>query len=52
MKLPSLYINFDRGIYRHTNYGRLHEKLALPKKSWNNRFGSDFGLIISDDLQY
>lgn len=52
MKLPSFYINFDRGIYRHTDYGRLHEDLALPKKEWDARFGSDFGLLIPDCLQY
>lgn len=52
MKLPSFYINFDRGIYRHTDHGRLHEELALPKKNWDARFGSDFGLLIPDGLQY
>ena len=52
MKLPSFYINFDRGIYRHTDYGRLHEELALPKTQWDARCSSDFGLLIPDDDQY
>jgi hypothetical protein len=52
MKLPSFYVNFDRGIYRHTDYGRLHEELALPKTQWNARCSSDFGLLIPDDVQY
>ncbi|MGY1919822.1 hypothetical protein HX780_14675 [Pseudomonas tolaasii] len=52
MKLPSFYINFDRRIYRHTDYGRLHEELALPRTQWNACCSSDFGLLIPDDDQY
>ncbi|AXO87795.1 hypothetical protein DZC75_07135 [Pseudomonas parafulva] len=52
MKLPSFYVNFDRGIYRHTDYGRVHEDLALPKDKWNASFGVDFALLVPDDLQY
>lgn len=52
MKLPSFYINFDRGIYRHTDWDRLHEELALPKESWDARAGSDFVLLVPDKQQY
>jgi hypothetical protein len=52
MKLPSFYINFDRGIYRHTDWDRLHEELALPKDRWDAKAGSDFGLLIPDKQQY
>lgn len=50
IRLPSFYINFDKKIYRHTDWDRCHET-SVPS-DWNAQANSDFGLFIPDKAQY
>lgn len=50
MRLPKFYINFDKKIYRHTDWDRSHEASVPP--GWNAQANSDFGLFIPDKEQY
>lgn len=50
MRLPRFYINFDKKIYRHTDWDRQHEK-SVPS-DWNAQANSDFGLLVPDKEQY
>lgn len=50
MRLPKFYINFDKKIYRHTDWDRSHETSVPP--DWNTQANSDFGLFIPDKEQY
>jgi len=50
MRLPKFYINFDKKIYRHTDWDRQHEKSA--PSDWNAQANSDFGLLVPDKEQY
>ncbi|SCZ70973.1 MULTISPECIES: hypothetical protein [Photorhabdus] len=50
MRLPSFYINFDKKIYRHTDWDRSHES-TVPF-DWNAQANSDFGLLVPDKEQY
>jgi len=50
MRLPKFYINFDKKIYRHTDWDRSHET-SVPS-GWNAQANSDFGLLIPDKEQY
>lgn len=50
MRLPKFYINFDKKIYRHTDWDRSHENSAPP--DWNAQANSDFGLFVPDEEQY
>ncbi|WP_345828015.1 hypothetical protein AAGR22_13625 [Erwinia sp. HDF1-3R] len=50
MRLPKFYINFDKKIYRHTDWDRSHETSVPP--DWNAQANSDFGLFIPDKEQY
>lgn len=50
MRLPNFYINFDKKIYRHTDWDRSHE--ASVPSDWNAQANSDFGLLVPDKEQY
>ncbi|MEM8052795.1 hypothetical protein Q4Q99_14690 [Morganella morganii] len=50
MRLPKFYINFDKKIYRHTDWDRNHE-MSVPS-DWNAQANSDFGLLVPDKEQY
>lgn len=50
MRLPKFYINFDKKIYRHTDWDRHHETSA--PSDWNAQANSDFGLLVPDKEQY
>lgn len=50
MRLPKFYINFDKKIYRHTDWDRSHETSA--PSDWSAQANSDFGLFIPDKEQY
>jgi len=50
MRLPKFYINFDKKIYRHTDWDRSHETSA--PLDWSAQANSDFGLLIPDKEQY
>ncbi len=50
MRLPKFYINFDKKIYRHTDWGRNHEK-TVPS-DWSAQASNDFGLLVPDRYQY
>lgn len=50
MRLPKFYINFDKKIYRHTDWDRSHEASVPP--DWNAQAKSDFGLLVPDKEQY
>jgi len=50
MRLPKFYINFDKKIYRHTDWDRSHE--ASVPSDWNAQANSDFGLLVPDKEQY
>ncbi len=50
MRLPKFYINFDKKIYRHTDWDRTHENSA--PSDWNAEANSDFGLLVPDEEQY
>ncbi|MER0510654.1 hypothetical protein ABR850_14595 [Aeromonas veronii] len=50
MRLPKFYINFDKEIYRHTDWDRSHE--ASVPSNWNAQANSDFGLLVPDKEQY
>lgn len=50
MRLPRFYINFDKKIYRHTDWDRNHE--TLVPSNWNIQANSDFGLLVPDKEQY
>ena len=44
-----LYINFDREIYMHMDFGRLHEELSYP--DWISQC-ADFSFLIPDKERY
>ncbi|AZD00801.1 hypothetical protein V4Y05_08880 [Pseudomonas chlororaphis subsp. chlororaphis] len=48
-RLPMFYINFDRKIYMHMDFGRFHEDLAYP--DWLSKC-SDFSFLIPDIERY
>lgn len=48
-KLPAFYVNFDRRIYMHMEYGRTHEDLAYA--DWHAQC-SDFCHLIPDIEKY
>jgi len=48
-RLPAFYVNFDRKIYIHMDFGRAHEDLAYP--DWFAKC-TDFGFLIPDDERY
>ncbi|MEX9897282.1 hypothetical protein AB7W40_21655 [Providencia rettgeri] len=50
MRLPKFYINFDKKIYRHTDWERNHEKSA--PSDWSAQPSNDFGLLVPDKYQY
>lgn len=50
MRLPNFYINFDKKIYRHTDWDRQHEELV--PSTWNAQANNDFGLLVPDKEQY
>lgn len=50
MRLPKFYINFDKKIYRHTDWDRSHET-SVPS-GWSVQANSDFGLLVPDKEQY
>lgn len=50
MRLPKFYINFDKKIYRHTDWDRSHE--ASVPSDWNAQANSNFGLLVPDKDQY
>ncbi|HDL8054496.1 TPA: hypothetical protein U5E31_004145 [Yersinia enterocolitica] len=50
MRLPKFYINFDKKIYRHTDWDRSHE--ASAPSDWSAQANSDFGLFVPDKEQY
>lgn len=50
MRLPRFYINFDKKIYRHTDWDRGNEKFVPA--GWNAQANNDFGLLIPDDQRY
>ncbi|ARB83681.1 MULTISPECIES: hypothetical protein [Yersinia] len=50
MRLPKFYINFDKKIYRHTDWDRNYE--ASAPSDWNAQANSDFGLLVPDKEQY
>lgn len=50
MRLPNFYINFDKKIYRHTDWDRQHETSA--PSDWNAQANNDFGLFVPDREQY
>lgn len=50
MRLPKFYINFDKKIYRHTDWERSHEK-SVPS-DWNAQASNDFGLLVPDKDLY
>lgn len=50
IKLPCFYIDFDRKVFRHTDWDRLHE--CLVPSDWDAEASADFGLWIPDYYQY
>ncbi len=47
--LPSFYVNFDREIFFHMDYGRVHEDLA--HSGWSAKY-IDFCYLIPDGERY
>lgn len=50
IRLPKFYINFDKKIFRHTDWDRDHE-YYIPS-DWNAQANSDFGLLVPNTEQY
>lgn len=50
MRLPKFYINFDKKIYRHTDWDRSHEELVPTE--WSAQANNNFGLLVPDHDQY
>lgn len=50
MRLPRFYINFDKHIFRHTDWERNHEDL-VPEE-WHAQANNSFGLLVPDRYQY
>ncbi|WP_236190338.1 hypothetical protein [Pseudomonas paraglycinae] len=48
-RLPKFYVNFDRKIYMHMDYGRCHEESAYP--GWIAQC-VDFNFLIPDRERY
>lgn len=48
-RLPKFYVNFDRKIYMHMDFGRFHEELAYS--DWMAKC-ADFGFLIPDKEKY
>ncbi|MDT3723243.1 hypothetical protein [Pseudomonas oryzihabitans] len=48
-RLPVFYVNFDRKIYMHMDYGRAHEDLVYS--DWFAKF-SDFCHLVPDGQRY
>lgn len=48
-RFPKFYINFDRKIYMHLDYGRAHEDLAYS--DWTAEC-ADFSFLIPDNERY
>jgi len=50
MRLPKFYINFDKKIFRHTDWDRNHES-SVPS-GWETQANNNFGLLVPDKEQY
>ncbi|EKM0378405.1 hypothetical protein PTT41_004138 [Cronobacter turicensis] len=50
MRLPKFYINFDKKIFRHTDWDRNHES-SVPAE-WEAQANNNFGLLVPDKEQY
>ncbi|ELY4133038.1 hypothetical protein ACVRUF_003611 [Cronobacter turicensis] len=50
MRLPKFYINFDKKIFRHTDWDRNHES-SVPSE-WEGQANNNFGLLVPDKEQY
>lgn len=50
MRLPKFYVNFDKKIYRHTDWDRNHEELV--PSDWSAQANNNFGLLVPDKDQY
>ena len=50
MRLPKFYINFDKKIFRHTDWDRNH-KSYVPSE-WEGQANNNFGLLVPDKEQY
>lgn len=50
LKLPTFYINFNKKIFRHTDWE--HEYDFLVPNDWEVRLDSNFGLLVPDSEQY
>ena len=48
-RLPKFYINFDRKIYMHMDFGRFHEELSYP--DWISKC-ADFNFLVPDKERY
>ncbi|NWB94901.1 hypothetical protein HX870_10355 [Pseudomonas gingeri] len=48
-RLPMFYVNFDRKIYKHLDFGRSHEELVYS--DWVAKY-SDFNFLIPDRERY
>lgn len=48
-RLPKFYINFDRKIYMHMDFGRFHEELSYP--DWVSQC-ADFNFLVPDKEKY
>lgn len=48
-RLPKFYINFDRKIYMHMDFGRFHEELSYP--DWVSKC-ADFNFLVPDKERY
>ncbi|ELY2743434.1 hypothetical protein ACOJD8_002377 [Cronobacter turicensis] len=50
IRLPKFYINFDKKIFRHTDWDRNHES-SVPSE-WEAQANNNFGLLVPDKEQY
>ncbi|ELY4855767.1 hypothetical protein QLY67_000635 (plasmid) [Cronobacter turicensis] len=50
MRLPKFYINFDKKIFRHTDWDRNHE--SYVPSEWEGQANNNFGLLVPDKEQY
>src|SRR5699024_8041507 len=50
IKLPTIYINFNKKIFRHTDWEQFHE--SLVPKDWEIQGNNNFGLLVPDSEQY
>lgn len=50
LRLPTFYINFNKKIFRHTDWDQMHESSA--PKDWDIQANNNFGLLVPDSEQY